>query len=196
MIKTYKEYIECIQADALVNSRTLKMDFKRKIKEFFFPDLIWTFIRSLRKTEYLKNQNGLIYKILFLFSYHKYRKLSYKLGFSIPLNVFGPGISIPHYGTIVVNSNTRVGRNCRIHASVNIGASGGTNKAPFIGDNVYIGPGSILFGEIFIADNITIAANATVYRTFVNRNCTIGGTPAIVLKENTTTWWEKNGLSL
>ena len=31
-------------------------------------------------------------------------------GFSIPINVFGKGLSIAHYGSIVVNSNAKVGR--------------------------------------------------------------------------------------
>ena len=79
---------------------------------------------------------------------------------------------------------------------MNIGASGGSDIAPVIGDNVYIGPGAILFGEILIADNVTIAANATVYKSFEIKNTTIGGTPAVVLKEQTNTWWEKNRLSL
>lgn len=196
MIRTRKEYIEYIAADALANSKSLKQSGAGYIKEIFFPDLIWVFIKKLRKTEYHKNQGGVIHKLLFIVSYYRFRKLSYRLGFSIPLNVFGPGVSIPHYGTIVINANTRIGRNCRIHASVNIGASGGSNSAPVIGDNVYIGPGAILFGEIVIADNITVAANATVYKSFEKKNSTIGGTPATVLKEDTTTWWEKNGLSL
>lgn len=40
--------------------------------------------------------------------------LGEKLGFSIGLNVFGPGLSIAHYGCIVVNSGARIGTNCRI----------------------------------------------------------------------------------
>jgi serine O-acetyltransferase len=192
MIKNHKDYLAYIKADALANSKQTRGG----IKAIIFPDLIWSFIKALRKTECHKNQSGIIHKLLFVWYYSRYRKLGYKLQFSIPLNVFGPGISIPHYGTIVVNGNSRIGKNCRIHASTNIGASGGSNFAPVIGDNVYLGPGSILFGEIVIASNVTVAANATVYKSFEEENITIGGTPATLLKENTTVWWEKNGLSL
>lgn len=192
MIRTHKDYLCYIAADALANSKLRRGG----IKAILFPDLIWSFIKALRKTECYKNQAGIVYKLLFIWYYRRYRKLGYKLGFSIPLNVFGPGMSIPHYGTIVVNGNSRIGKNCRIHASVNIGASGGSNSAPVIGDNVYLGPGAILFGKIVIADNVTVAANATVNKSFEKENSTIGGTPATLLKENTTTWWGKNGLSL
>lgn len=192
MIKNHKDYLAYINADALANSKQTR----GRIKAIIFPDLIWLFIKALRKSECHKNQSGIVHKLLFVWYYSRYRKLGYKLGFSIPLNVFGPGISIPHYGTIVVNGNSRIGKNCRIHASVNIGASGGSNFSPVIGDNVYLGPGSILFGEIVIANNVTVAANATVYKSFEEENITIGGTPATLLKGNTTTWWKKNKLSL
>ena len=122
----------------------------------------------------------------------KLKKQSIKLGFSIPLNVFGPGLSIAHYGTIIVNGQARVGANCRLHGCVNIGASAGRKGAPQIGDNVYIGPGAILFGDIKIADNVTIAANATVNRSCEQNRVVLAGTPAKVVKENAQTWVEFN----
>lgn len=41
--------------------------------------------------------------------------MSAKLSISIKPNVFGPGLSIAHYGGIVVNPNAHIGSNCRIH---------------------------------------------------------------------------------
>lgn len=58
----------------------------------------------------------------------------------------------------MVNPETRIGNNCRIHVGVNIGMH--KDKAPIIGNNVYIGPGAIIFGGISLADNISIGANA------------------------------------
>lgn len=43
----------------------------------------------------------------------------------------------------------------------------GSKKAPKIGDNVYIGPGAVLFGDIEIADNCWIGANAVVNKSFL-----------------------------
>jgi len=196
MITSKKEFRVYNEADKLANSRQID-SFKLKLKQFLFPDLTWIFLTRLRKTEYAKNcKKGLMGKIEYVYQYYRFRKISLKLGFTIPLNVFGPGLSIPHYGTIVVNSATKVGKNCRLHVSANIGASGGAATAPIIGDNVYIGPGAIIFGNIQIDDNVTIAANATVNKSVSVKNVTIGGTPAIIIKENTATWWENNRLSL
>ena len=123
------------------------------------------------------------------------RHLSYKLGYSIPINVFGPGLSLPHFGTIVVNSKARVGKNCRLHVCTNIGASAGKPGAPIIGDNVYIGPGAILFGNITIANNVTIGANATVNKSIEEKNVVIAGTPAKIVKENFPNWVVFNKVS-
>ena len=117
---------------------------------------------------------------------YRFRRISVKLGYSISPNVFGPGLSLPHRGNIVVNPQTRIGENCRIHVGVNIGAHHG--KAPRIGNNVYIGPGAIIFGDVEIADNCSIGANATVNKSFTERNAVIAGTPAGVVKRGVPSW--------
>lgn len=109
-------------------------------------------------------------------------KIILQLGFSIGPNIFGPGLSIPHYGNIVINPNVRIGNNCRIHVGVNIGASGGKTSVPRIGDDVYIGPGAILFGDIKIGNNVMIGANSTVTKSFEEDNIVIAGSPAQIIK--------------
>ena len=138
----------------------------------------------MRKVEYFHNcQSNLIAKLLYYHFEYKFRNLSIQLGFSIPKNVFGSGLAIVHYGTIIVNDKARVGRNCRIHACTNIGASGGEPGAPQIGDNVYIGPGTCIFGNITIGNGIAIAANSTVNKSFEENNIMIAGTPAKKIKD-------------
>ena len=140
---------------------------KRGIKEFFFPEPTQVFLKWLRRTQWHYNANGLLHKLLFLLAYHCYRKISLRTGFSIPKNVCAPGLSLPHYGSIVINANCKIGKNCRIQNNVNIGATGGSSKAPIIGDNVYIGPGAVIYGDIEIADNCYIGANAVVNKSFI-----------------------------
>ena len=154
------------------------------LKQLIAPNYIWQFQKRLRKLEYYKNcRNDFLGKVVYGLIRLRHRKLALKLGFSIPENVFGPGLSIAHYGTIVVNSKARIGKNCRIHVCTNIGASGGSFKAPNIGDNVYIAPGSKIFGDIQIANNIAIAANSSVGKSFVEENILIAGSPAKKIKE-------------
>ena len=123
------------------------------------------------------------HKVLFTIYYFFFSKLSVKLGFTIPLNVFGPGLCIVHYGTIVISPNAKVGANCRIHPSTCIGAAGGKMEAPQVGDNVYIGPGAKLYGNIQIGNNIAIAPNAAVASSFTENGILIGGVPAKKIKE-------------
>lgn len=108
----------------------------------------------------------------------RYHKLSIKLGINIPPNVFGPGLSIAHYGTIVVNSNSRVGKNCRIQEGVNIGATNGKASAPQIGNNVFIGSGAKIIGKVTIADDVAIGAGCVVVKSITEKGITVAGVPA------------------
>ncbi len=192
MIHSKTDYLSYLAQDKeALNIGTEKYSF---LKRLFFPNLIWLFEKRLRRCEYFLNvkKGG----IQFFFAKILYRRISLKLGFSIPLNCFGAGLSIAHYGTIVINSKVKIGKNCRIHTSVNIGASAGEAKAPTLGDNVYIGPGAIIYGNIFIADNVTIAANSTVNKNCLESNVILAGSPAKIIKENMPVWWERNQLRL
>ena len=70
------------------------------------------------------------------------------------------------------------GENCRIHTCVNIGTqAGNSERVPVIGNNVYMGPGVKIFGDIVIADNIAIGANAVVNKSFSETGISIAGIP-------------------
>jgi serine O-acetyltransferase len=175
MITSKEDYIAYLKAD--LKSLNRKDNFR--VRHF---DPIVRFQRLLRKLEYLVNCKKS--KIRIKINEILFNHMSVKLGFTIPLNIFGPGLSIAHRGTIVINGATRVGANCRIHVCVNIGtAAGYSNKAPTIGDNCYIGPGAKLFGPIILGDNIAIGANAVVNKSYPEGNVILGGVPAKVIAE-------------
>lgn len=169
MISTRNDLKFYLEADRIALS-------KKYCKPKLFSDEIWKFQIYLRKLEFYTNTNSnKIIKLFYKFMYHKY---SIKLGFSIPINVFGPGLSIAHYGTIVVNKNARVGSNCRIQENVNIGATNGSERAPIIGNGVFIGTGAKIIGDIRIGDNVVIGAGAVVTKSFMENGITIAGVPA------------------
>lgn len=173
MITNKNEYKEYLKSDEI------SLNIQNRKKEFLFNE-IWKFQRLMRKLEYITNcKRGKIFKLYKIYLKYRYVKISRKLGFSIPINVFGPGLSIAHRGTIVVSSSSRVGANCRIHVCTNIGTKAGfSNKSPILGNNIYIGPGAKLFGGIYIDDNIAIGANSVVNKSFNEKNITIAGIPA------------------
>lgn len=190
MIKSRKDYEYYLKMDSISMGLKKTSKLVSIFKAIFSPQYEWQFIKSLRWLEYCENvkKNNMCGggMLLWLIAKYRYRKISVKLGYSIPVNVFGPGISLPHRGNIIINPHAQIGDNCRIHVGVNIGAH--HDKAPRIGKNVYIGPGAIIFGDIEIADNCSIGANATVNRSFIEPNCIVAGTPAIVKKRNVTSW--------
>lgn len=153
----------------------------------FFLDPVYRFTVTLRLCEYLRNTNKLFPIRLIVYFY--FQRLSVRLGFSVPLNVFDEGVVIVHYGLLVVNPAAKIGKNCRVHAGVNIGGSAGFVKqdevekfVPKIGNNCYIGPGAKIYGGIVIGDNVAIGANAVVNKSFAD-NVTIAGIPAKIISQ-------------
>jgi len=184
MILSKEDYLSYLEADRIALGRN-KTGFLDQLIRLIAPDYIWNFQRLLRKLEYYKNvkNSGFVNKLTYLYLRLKYKKLSVRLSFTIPENVFGPGLAIVHYGTIVVNENAKVGANCRIHVGTNIGASGGeANRAPQIGNNVYLAPGVKILGDIKIPNNTAIGANSVVTKSFAEENMMIAGIPAKIIK--------------
>ncbi|OZF55520.1 hypothetical protein CH292_05955 [Rhodococcus sp. 14-2470-1a] len=141
---------------------------------------IWEYQVRLRRVEYILNCNRSTVRLLI--AKYRLRSAGIRLGFSIPPNTFGPGLSIAHRGDIIVNSHARIGSNCRVHAGVNIGtAAGEADATPVIGNNCYLGPGAKLFGRITIGEATAVGANAVVNRSFPDGGCTLGGVPARVI---------------
>ncbi len=172
MITSKEEYQFYLEADKIA------LGMKEQ-KPGLLPT-IWKFQRLLRKIEYYKNcKKSFIWKPYIIFLSTQFHIMGVFFGFTVPPNVFGPGLAICHMGTIIINHTARVGANCRLHAMVSIGTQAGTtNKAPSIGNNVYIGPGAKIFGPIYIADGIAIGANSVVNKSFYEPNITIAGIPA------------------
>ncbi len=173
MVDSREAYQYYIRQDQLALGR--KNDRRPRL----FGDEIWKFEILLRKVEYDRNcRRGFAAK--FVGKYHKFRfhRLSVRLGFTIPPNVFGEGLSIPHYGTIVVHGNVRAGKNCRLQEGVTIGATGGSHEAAVIGDNCYFGSGAKVIGAVRIADDVAVGANAVVTRDIAEPGTTWAGAPA------------------
>lgn len=150
-----------------------------------FGDEIWKFEILLRKVEYdLNCRRGL--SALVIGKYHKFRfhRLSVRLGFTIPPNVFREGLSIPHYGTIVVHGNVRAGKNCRLQEGVTIGATGGSHEAAVIGDNCYFASGAKVIGAVRIADDVAVGAGAVVTKDIIEAGTTWAGVPAGKISDN------------
>lgn len=144
-------------------------------------DDIWKFEIFLRKREYYADQTGALCKLPMLYYTLRWYRLGVRLGYSIPIHVFGPGLSIAHRGTIVVNGNARVGAYCRVQEGVTIGTTGGSDKAPRLGDYVFLGSGAKVIGDIDIAGGVAVGANAVVVKSCEEENVSLAGVPAKIV---------------
>lgn len=93
----------------------------------------------------------------------------------------GPGLLVMHRHGVVVGPST-IGANCVLHQNVTIGqrVAGGDQSVPRIGNDVWIGPGAVITGDILVGDGCTISAGAFLSRD-TPPGCLIGGNPARVL---------------
>lgn len=132
----------------------------------------------LRRSEYWSNcRRDPIGRIVATALAVRVKLLGERLGFSVPRNVFGPGLAIVHPGTVVVNPGAQVGEYCRIHQDVTIGES-----SSVLGDRVWIGPGAKIFGNIKVGDRAAVGANAVVFHD-VPAGVTVAGIPARVVSK-------------
>lgn len=150
-----------------------------KKRPALYGDWHWKFLIALRHEEFHSMQSGIWHRIAKKFWAMLHSHYGVKMGWDIPINTFGPGLKINHFGLIVVNPNARIGAFCDIHQGVNIGQQGpDLHDVPTIGDNVWIGPGAKIFGRVTIASRCAIGANAVVNKSFLEENISIAGVPA------------------
>jgi serine O-acetyltransferase len=95
--------------------------------------------------------------------------------------VIGPGFLIYHVGTIYIGP-VRIGENFSIthNVTVGVGLSRIHSGFPTLGKNVWIGTGSVVFGNISIGNNVIITSGCILSKN-VPDNCLVGGNPGRVL---------------
>ncbi len=122
----------------------------------------------LRITEYLLNRR---LPLIGAIARWRLQTRGIRLGYTIPPNVCGPGLKLPHWGTIVISSDASVGRNATIHPGTLIGARGGS---PSLGNGVYVGSGAKVYGPIVVGDDAYLAPNCVVSRSVAPGSVMLG----------------------
>lgn len=97
---------------------------------------------------------------------------------------------------VVIHSEAKIGRDCKIGTCVTIGGgAGGSNRrieefnqrrstVPVIGDRVIIGAGAKVLGNIVIGNDVMIGANAVVINDVPDR-AIVAGVPAKIIRIRT-----------
>lgn len=184
IIKTRKELHDFLQSDKDIY---IRHSLKERLTDIFLVRenvQLYRFVKAMRYTQYYTTnmRKGIFYKIMYLYYSRKYNKKCNKLGLQIGAMAFDKGLCIYHMGNIVVNTQCSIGKNCKLHGSNCIGNSRRKDDCPTIGNNVRLGVGAKVFGDIFIADNVTIAAGAVVTKSCHEEGVTLAGVPAQIIK--------------
>lgn len=159
-----------------------KYSRKRKIKLWLTNDH-WLAIRKylyyLRKCEYFDEVGN---RLLAFWYERKKNSLGNKLGFYISPHTLGHNVTIWHHGSIIINGDAKIGNNCIFHGNNCIGNNGKNNKVPIIHNNVEIGFGASVIGDVEIADNVKIGAGAVVTKSCKSKGAILIGIPAKEIK--------------
>ena len=90
----------------------------------------------------------------------------------------GPGLIVHNCVGILILVK-RMGHSCTLTQDVSIGTIRGEVR-PTIGNNVFFGAGSKVFGPVTIGDNVVVCPNSFVAGD-VPSNCTVMGVPARII---------------
>lgn len=102
---------------------------------------------------------------------------------------------------VFIAGGARFGVNCVIFQNVTVGSnplpSSKRTGIPIVGNNVYIGAGAAIIGNITVGDNCRIGANCTVFES-VEPNCVVVTAPPRIIKKEETLdnryyKWSANG---
>lgn len=97
----------------------------------------------------------------------------------------GRGLFIDHGMSVVIGETTVIGNNVTLYQGVTLGGTGKqkAKRHPTLGDNVVVGAGAKILGNIVVSDNSYIGANAVVIKD-VPPNSTAVGVPARLTKQD------------
>lgn len=112
-------------------------------------------------------------------------KAKRKTGIEIhPGASIGKNLFIDHGTGVVIGETAVIGDNVTMFHGVTLGGTGnekGKKRHPTIGNNVFIGAGAKILGNIAIGNNVKIGANAVVLKD-VEDDRTVVGIPGYVVK--------------
>jgi serine O-acetyltransferase len=102
-----------------------------------------------------------------------------------PGATIGPGFFIDHGTGVVIGGTAIVGKDVTIYQGVTLGGTSLQRKKrhPTICDNVVVGSGAAVLGDITIGENVKIGANSVVVKD-VPPNSTVVGIPGRVVLQD------------
>lgn len=181
-MQAYAALQECLKCDSR-NYISQKRSIFRRIKYNLFANPIsdqkynWKYIKALRYVEFfdIVRKENILFLPLYLLALKRLRKYSYITGFQIPPHICGKGLTIWHWGSIIINPAAKIGENCTLYPGVLIGHKTPGDGAAVIGNNVFIGAGTKIIGAVKIGDNVTIGQNCVITKDIPSNSVVVSG---------------------
>lgn len=101
-----------------------------------------------------------------------------------PGAVIGDGLFIDHGMGVVIGETAVIGNDCTIYHNVTLGGRGhdkAHKRHPTLEDNVLVGAGAKILGNVTIGENSNIGSNAVILYD-VPKNATVVGVPGKVVR--------------
>ena len=186
-IRSKEEYLSYLKQDRemLLHSFSLPMD--GKIRPKLLPrcelDYIYKYQYKLRTLEYHLNckSKGFFSRLYNKMLTYFFFRRQVKTGMFLQPNCFGPGLAIKHIGPMIISGGVRIGKNCRIHPGTNIGVDGRNKKVGTMGDDLFLGNGCKIIGEVTLGNCVVVGAGAVVTKSFEEDGIVLAGVPAKIV---------------
>jgi putative colanic acid biosynthesis acetyltransferase WcaB len=145
------------------------------------------FILAMFRAATLVRSNKILIILFFLYLIFYRFFVEWVLNIELPWSLkAGSGLRLEHGHALVINGESRLGKNVILRHSTTIGNKRLQNSTysdcPRIGDNVDIGVHVCIIGPIEIGDNVTIGAGSIVTKN-IPSNCVVVGNPARIIKQ-------------
>lgn len=168
-------------------------DKKSNLKKFFlldYTDRYWKI-----RENYISTTNKLLRILYYIRLKRIESKTNLELGVSFQDSSaeFASKPYFPHgLNGIIISRKCKIGKNVTVLHQVTIGTKITTIKAcsfndtiaPTIGDNVYIGAGAKIIGNIHVGNNVLIGANAVITKNIPDNHTAVGNPANIFPTKN------------
>lgn len=174
-MNSYKKYKEELIENALKRDPALK---SREEAALFSPG-----IRALLNHWYS-------HKLFLDGSLYEAQEMSYKSRIETGIEIhpgakIGRRCYIDHGMGVVIGETAEVGDDCLIYHSVTLGAVSDKQgkRHPTVGNNVMLGAGAVLLGDIRVGNNVKIGANSVVLSDIPDDTTAVGAPAKIIYRK-------------
>jgi serine O-acetyltransferase len=170
-----------------IHSSTGQANLREKVRIFLFDECLHAVLDYRVHFWVYHNLNNVIFRKMFTaitlpisFWYKSVRGI--KIHYNAEIE---KGFFVGHSGGVLIGPIS-IGENCSIahNVTIGIGGRGDDRGLPKIGNNVWIGTMSVIFGKIEVGNNTTILPGTVLSKSIPDK-VTVGGNPGRIILRNT-----------